>query len=80
METFQPEKKPKGKELTLEQKQQNSLISSIRIAIEHVIGGIKRSRIVKDIFRNTLDAFDDLVMFLACGLHNFRVDMRRKSS
>lgn len=76
VKTFQPQKKPKGKELTLEQKQQNALISSIRIAIEHVIGGIKRSRIVKDIFRNTLDAFDDLVMLLACGLHNFRVDMR----
>ena len=74
--TVQPQKKPKGKELTLLQKQQNSLISSIRIAIEHVIGGVKRCRIVKDIFRNTKDLFDDLVMEIACGLHNFRVAFR----
>jgi len=32
--TFQPQKKPKGKELTPEQKEQNTLISSIRIVIE----------------------------------------------
>ena len=31
--TFQPQKKPKGKELTPEQKEQNTLISSIRIVI-----------------------------------------------
>src|SRR2546427_11012694 len=49
VKTFQPQKKPKGKELTLEQKEQNSLISSIRIVIEHIIAGIKRCRIVKDL-------------------------------
>lgn len=74
--TFQPQKKPKGLELTPEQKQQNSFISSIRISIEHIIAGVKRSRIVKDIFRNTLEGFDDLVMLLACGLHNFRAASR----
>ena len=42
VKTFQPCKKPKGKELTPEQKEQNSLISSIRIVIEHIIAGIKR--------------------------------------
>src|SRR5207244_10717344 len=31
--TFQPQKKPKGKELTPEQKEHNTLISSIRIVI-----------------------------------------------
>ena len=40
VKTFQPQKKPKGKELTPEQKEQNSLISSIRIVIEHIIAGI----------------------------------------
>jgi DDE superfamily endonuclease len=51
--TFQPQKKPKGKELTAEQKEQNTLISKIRIVIEHIINGVKRCRIVKDLFRNT---------------------------
>lgn len=74
--TFQPQKKPKGKELTAEQKEQNTLISRIRIVIEHVINGIKRCRIVKDLFRNTKERYDDLVMEIACGLHNFRVECR----
>jgi hypothetical protein len=76
VQTFQPRKKPKGKELTPEQKEQNSRISSIRIVIEHIIAGIKRCRIVKDIFRNTKEKYDDLVMEIACGLHNFRVHCR----
>ena len=46
VKTFQPQKKPKGKELTPEQKEHNRLISSIRIVIEHIIAGIKRCRIV----------------------------------
>jgi len=74
--TFQPQKKPKGKELTPEQKEQNTLISSIRIVIEHIINGIKRCRIVKDVFRNTKEMSDDLTMGIACGLHNFRVECR----
>jgi hypothetical protein len=44
--TFQPQKKPKEKELTPEQKEHNTLISSVRIVIEHIINGIKRCRIV----------------------------------
>ena len=70
--TRQPKKKPHGGELTQAEKEQNSLISSVRIIVEHVICGIKRCRIVKDVFRNTKDKFDDLVMEIACGLHNFR--------
>jgi hypothetical protein len=77
VKTFQPQKKPKGKELTPDQKEQNRLISRIRIVIEHIIAGIKRCRIVKDLFRNTKEKYDDLVMEIACALHNFRVDCRQ---
>ena len=76
VQTFQPQKKPQGQELTAEQQEENRLISRVRIVIEHIIGGIKRSRIVKDLFRNTKDLYDDLVMEIACGLHNFRVHCR----
>lgn len=75
--TFQPQKKPRGQELTPEQKEQNSLISRIRIVIEHIISGVKRCRIVKDLFRNTKERYDDLVMEIACGLHNLRVHYRQ---
>jgi hypothetical protein len=74
--TRQPKKKPRGGELTVEEKVQNSLISKLRVIVEHVICGIKRCRIVKDMFRNTKDKFDDLVMEIACGLHNFRTAYR----
>jgi hypothetical protein len=74
--TFQPQKKPQGQALTLRQKAQNRLIAKIRIVIEHILAGIKRCRIVKEVFRNTKACFDDLVMELACGLHNFRVHYR----
>ena len=77
VKTFQPQKKPKGQELPPEQKEHNSLISSIRLVIEHILSGIKRCRIVKDIFRNTKEKYDDLVMEIACGLHNFRVHCRK---
>jgi hypothetical protein len=74
VETFQPTKKPKGDDLTPEQRAANAAISKERIGVEHVIGGIKVFRIVHDIFRNLRPGFDDLVMETACGLHNLRVD------
>jgi len=76
VQTYQPTKKPKGKSLTPEQKAENRLISKVRVVIEHIIAGIKRCRIVKDVFRNTKVDFDDLAMELACGLHNFRTYFR----
>lgn len=71
-----PTKKPKGKELTTEQKQQNKEISSIRIAVEHAIGGVKRYRIVKDLFRCRKFGFQHKVMQIACGLHNFSISLK----
>ena len=49
---LQPKKKPKGKELTEEEKEKIREISTVRVRIEHVISGVKRCRIVKDTFRN----------------------------
>ncbi len=74
--TFQPKKKPRGGELTAAEKERNRDISSQRIPVEHHIGGIKRSRIVQEPFRNRKDDYIDLVMETACGLHNFRVSQR----
>ena len=73
---IQPTKKPKGGTLTDEQKEENRLISSARVVVEHIIGGVKRLHIVKEVFRNKKKGFDDLVMEIACGLHNFRCDCR----
>lgn len=40
--------------------------------IEHAIAGVKISRIVKDQFRNITEGLSDLIMEIACGLHNLR--------
>ena len=54
----------------------NHLISSARVVVENVIAGVKRCRIVKDVLRLTKDGMSDLVMEIACGLHNLRVSCR----
>jgi DDE superfamily endonuclease len=74
--TYQPKKKPRGQELSAADKAENTIIARIRILVEHVIAGVKRCRIVHDVFRNTTAHFDDLVMEIACGLHNFRATLR----
>lgn len=63
--------------MTTKEKESNRKMSRIRVKVEHAISGIKRSRIVKDVLRNTKDNFSDLVMVIACGLHNLRVDHRK---
>lgn len=78
--TYQPKKKPKGQELSPEDKAENTIISRIRILIEHVIGGVKRCHIVSDVFRNTKARFADRVMEIACGLHNLRATFRSAPS
>jgi hypothetical protein len=45
---FQPVKKPRGRDLTAEEKEYNWKISSFRIRVEHATGSVKRMRIVKD--------------------------------
>lgn len=58
----------------------NRIISGTRVIVENGIAGVKRCRIVKDVFRNTREGFSDLVMEVACALHNFRVDCRHPQS
>jgi len=69
----QPHKKPRGQELTEEQKAENRLIAHRRVRIEHIICSIKRCRIVKDTIRLWKDTARDMVMAICCGLHNFRL-------
>jgi hypothetical protein len=46
--------------------------------VEHALAGVKRSRIVKDVLRNTKEEVSDLGMVVACGLHNLRVRYRKR--
>ena len=68
-----PTKKPKRKELTLEQKDKNKEISSKRVKIEHAIGGVKILRIIKDEIRIYKEATRNLIMKIACAIHNLKM-------
>lgn len=71
-----PNKKPKGRELSDVQRSQNHTLSQIRVKVENAICGVKRSHAVADTYRNIKTGFDDLLMSVACGLHNVRVAYR----
>ncbi len=72
----QPMKKPRGGDLTSEQKGDNRRIASEKMRIEHTMCSVKRCRIIKDKIRYWQDRVRDMVMEIACGLHNFRVRHR----
>jgi len=63
--------------LSLVERLMNKLCSSVRIVVENVIAGVKRCRIVKDLLRLTRSGISDVVMEIACGLHNLRVTCRQ---
>jgi hypothetical protein len=67
----------RGKELTRIDKFLNKMISNVRIVVENVICGVKRCRIVKEPLRLTKEKISDVVMEIACGLHNLRVTFRQ---
>ncbi len=59
--------------MSLSEKWLNRIFSSVRVVGEHSICGIKRCRIVKEVLRLRRVGISDLVMEIACGLHNLRV-------
>src|SRR5512138_3532065 len=74
--TWQPKKKPKGRDLEVADKFLNTMLSSARLVVEHSLAGVKRCHIVKAVLRNTRIGFTDRVMEVACALHNLRVHFR----
>ncbi len=66
-----PHKKPKGKELSDQQQQENREFSRQRVVCEHAHAGIKRYNAVTDVYRNRVPDFNDRLMLDAAGLWNF---------
>jgi Zn-finger nucleic acid-binding protein len=67
-----PHKKPRGRELTPAQKQENTIISGIRITVEHAINGIKRFGAMSGTYRNRKGQ-DDHMIYLCAALWNFHL-------
>jgi len=72
-----PKKNTKFHKLSDSDKEQNKAISSVRVVAEHAIAGVKINRSVQDVYRNMTEGMDDLLMSVACGLHNLRVVHRQ---
>jgi len=70
---IQPTKKPRGKELTPEQKAGNREVARRRVRIEHVTSSVKRCRMLNETIRLWKEGMRDMVMEIGCALHNFRV-------
>lgn len=69
-----PHKKPKGKELSDQQKQENREFSQQRVKCENAHAGMKRYRGATDIYRNRVPDFDDRLMLNSAGLWNLYLD------
>jgi hypothetical protein len=69
-----PHKKPRGKALSEQQKQENQAFSRQRVVCEQAHAGIKRYRAVAEIYRNRVPEFDDHLMLTAAGLWNFYLE------
>jgi DDE superfamily endonuclease/Helix-turn-helix of DDE superfamily endonuclease len=70
---FIPKKKPRGRELTEDEKETNKIISSYRVIVEHAIGGVKRYRCMSERLRNHKPFIDDTFLLLASGLWNYHL-------
>jgi len=68
-----PKRKPRIKALSEFSKEQNKKKSSIRVLVENALAGVKRLRIVTDVFRNKKKNFDDQAMLVSCGLWNYHL-------
>jgi hypothetical protein len=53
-------------------------LGRIRVRVEHALAGVKRCRIVEDVLRNTGEEVSDSVKEAACGLHNLRIEKRKR--
>jgi hypothetical protein len=70
--TFMPKKKSKKHPLTAEDRQKNHELSSQRVLNEHVIGKIKRFKILSDKYRNRRKRFG-LRFNLISGIYNYEL-------
>ncbi len=67
-----PHKRKRGLKLSKDEKKFNHALSSVRIAVEHVIGRLKRFKIIADCYRNRRKRFG-LRFQLIAGIYNYEL-------
>lgn len=73
LDHIQPKKRKKGQYLTSEEKEENKIISSIRVVNEQAIGGIKRMKSTADIYRNRRANTADKFIIVSAGIWNLLI-------
>lgn len=68
-----PKKKTKNKKLTENEKEENRIISSIRVVVEHAIGGLKRLKSLTDKYRNKKPYTEDKLILVGAGIWNHQI-------
>jgi len=76
LKVIMPKKKPRGKELTKEEKETNKNISKRRVINEHALAHIKKYNSVSHVYRNKGNDKADRFMLIACGLNNYHIDRK----
>lgn len=71
---MRPQKRKPKKSLTVEQKQENKVISGLRMVAENAIAGIKRFGSLTQVYRNHKGQ-DDSYMMIASGLWNLHLQL-----
>jgi DDE superfamily endonuclease len=67
-----PQKKPKNGQLTDEQKEENKLLSSRRIFVEHLIRVVKVFKVIQERFRLNKRRYNSIVL-IVCSLVRLRI-------
>lgn len=65
-------KKPKNRELTTEEKEQNKAFSGKRIFVEHRIRSLKIFRVLQERFRLNPQKYEQVVLTI-CGIVRLRI-------
>jgi IS5 family transposase len=67
-----PQKKSRGKEMTIEQKQENQKKAKKRVVVEHLIRLVKTYRIAAERFRLKSSRYERVILAV-CGLIRWRI-------
>lgn len=74
-----PKKKPRGNDLTLEDKKSNRELARVRVVGEHVHRRLKVFRILSERYRNRRKRFG-LRFNLIAGLYNYELNLSKTES
>ena len=70
-----PVRKPRGQELTDEQKALNRVLAGTRIVVEHTLAHMKIFQVLSQVYRHARDAYSSIFRLIA-GLVNRHIDRR----